>query len=154
VIHKPSLRSFLFCSVAATAVLASGCASIANPGPRKIPVASSPPGATVSIYDRDGKEVMKQTTPFVASLRPKYKYFSGQRYRMVFEMPGYRKSEVELQPTMSGWYWGNLAIGGALGMLIIDPNTGAMYNLSPNKVDQTLTPDSAANLPEGASRSD
>jgi hypothetical protein len=153
-IREPSLRSLVLCSLAVTATLASGCASIAHPGPRKIPVASSPPGATVSIYDRDGKEVMKETTPFVANLRPKYKYFSGQQYRMVFEMPGYQKSEVQLRPSLSGWYWGNLAIGGALGMFIIDPNTGAMYNLSPDKVDQTLVPDTAANVQDGAKRAE
>jgi hypothetical protein len=28
-------------------------------------------------------------------------------------------------------------------MLIIDPATGAMYNLAPNKVDQKLTPETA-----------
>jgi hypothetical protein len=37
--------------------------------------------------------------------------------------------------------------------LIIDPNTGAMYNLSPNKVDQTLSPDTAATVQESANRS-
>jgi len=30
---------------------------------------------------------------------------------------------------MSGWYWGNILIGGLIGMLVVDPLTGAMYKL-------------------------
>jgi hypothetical protein len=147
--YKSNLRSLLLASVATVAALTAGCASIVHSGPRSVPVASNPPGATVSIYDRDGNVVSKQTTPFVASLRTKYRYFSGQSYRMVFEMPGYSKSEVELRSTMSGWYWGNILFGGLVGMLIVDPNTGAMYNLAPNKVEQTLTPNAASDLRDG-----
>jgi hypothetical protein len=146
VIRYTRVRSLALGSVFAAAAFSSGCASIVHGGPRTVPVASSPPGATVSIYDRDGKEVSKQTTPFTASLPTKYKYFAGQHYKLVFEMPGYQKQEVELRSTMSGWYWGNLVFGGAIGMLLVDPNTGAMYNLAPNKVEQTLAPDTAAGV--------
>ena len=33
----------------------------------------------------------------------------------------------------------NVIFGGVIGMLIVDPLTGAMYNLSPEKIDQSLT---------------
>jgi hypothetical protein len=127
----------------AAAFLVSGCATIVHNGPRTLPVSSNPPGAMVSIYDRSGKQVYHQATPFIATLPSKYKFFSGQSYRLVFEMPGYQTSELQVVPKLSGWYWGNLAFGGLLGMLIIDPATGAMYNLAPNKIDQTLTPETA-----------
>jgi len=143
------VRTLAVSSVLATATLATGCASIVHGGPRYVPVSSNPVGASVSIYDRDGNVVSKQTTPFTATLRTKYKYFVGQSYRMVFEMPGYQKSEVELRPTMSGWFWGNILFGGAIGMFIVDPNTGAMFNLAPNKVEQTLSPQAAADLRDG-----
>jgi hypothetical protein len=129
--------------LAASVSVVSGCATIVHNGPRTLPVASNPPGAMVSIYDRGGKQVYHQATPFIATLPSKYKFFSGQSYRLVFEMPGYKTSELQVVPKVSGWYWGNLAFGGLLGMLIIDPATGAMYNLAPNKVDQTLTPETA-----------
>jgi len=32
------------------------------------------------------------------------------------------------------WYFGNLVLGGVLGMLIVDPITGAMWSLEPNNV--------------------
>jgi hypothetical protein len=149
VIQHTRFRSLALVSVLVAAALGSGCATIVHGGPRSIPIASNPPGATVSIYDRDGKEVSKQTTPFTASLRTKYKYFAGQNYKLVFEMAGYRKQEVELRSTMSGWFWGNLAFGGVIGMFIVDPNTGAMYNLAPNKIEQTLAPETAADVRDG-----
>lgn len=142
--NRTALRGFALSTIAVAAVLASGCASIVHGGPRSVPVASNPPGASVSIYDRDGKMVSQNTTPFIATLPTKYRYFSGQTYKLVFEKAGYRKQEVELRSTMSGWYWGNIVFGGLIGMLIVDPNTGAMYNLAPNKVEQTLPAETAA----------
>ena len=123
----------------------TGCATIVHSGPRPISVASTPPGAQVSIYDRSNKLVQTNTTPFVAKLDPKYGYFTGQSYRLVFDMPGHAPAEVKLQSTLSGWYFGNIVFGGLIGMLIVDPLTGAMYNLAPDKIEQSL-PDSQAQV--------
>ena len=139
--------SFAALAVLGITLFSTGCATIVHSGPRKVPVASNPPGATVTIYDRDGHQVMKQTTPFTATLHPKYRYFQGQQYRVVFEMPGYQPAEVQLQSRISGWYFANIAFGGLIGMVAVDPNTGAMYNLWPNKVDQTLQPQSTLVIP-------
>lgn len=131
----------LICAAAVLVAAAalSGCATIVHGGPRTIPVASTPTGAKVSIYDRENSLVMTNTTPFVASLEPKYGYFKGQSYRLVFEMPGYAPAEIKLDASLSGWYFGNLVFGGVIGMLIVDPLTGAMYNLTPEKIEQHLS---------------
>jgi len=117
----------------------SGCATIVHGGPRAISVASDPVGAKVSIYDRSNTLVMTNTTPFIAQLSTKFGYFKGQNYRLIFEMPAHATAEVNLTSSLSGWYFANLVFGGAVGMLIVDPLTGAMYNLSPEKIDQNLT---------------
>jgi hypothetical protein len=117
----------------------SGCATIVHGGPRAISVGSAPVGAKVSIYDRSNTLVMTNTTPFIAQLPTKYGYFKGQDYRLVFEMPGHATTEVNLGSSVSGWYFANLVFGGVIGMLIVDPLTGAMFNLSPEKIDQALT---------------
>jgi hypothetical protein len=122
---------------------ASGCATIVHGGPRMISVASAPPGAKVSIYDRDNNLVETNTTPFLAPLPTKYRYFQGQTYRLVFEMPGHATSEVRLESSLSGWYLGNILVGGLIGMLIVDPMTGAMYNLTPEKIEQPLSSNQA-----------
>src|SRR5690348_8021329 len=137
-LHK--LKGAVIALTGAAVLVSSGCASIVHGGNRNIPIASNPPGATVTIYDRDGKQVLKQATPFTASLSPKYRYFKGQTYRVVFEMPGYRPTEMQLTSAISGWFFGNILFGGLIGMLAVDPNTGAMYNLMPTKIDQTLAP--------------
>jgi hypothetical protein len=129
---------FLVATIGAGSAL-SGCATIVHGGPRAISVASAPVGAKVSIYDRSNTLVMTNTTPFIAQLPTKYGYFKGQNYRLVFEMPAHTTAEVNLTSSVSGWYFANLVFGGAIGMLIVDPITGAMFNLSPEKLDQNLT---------------
>lgn len=117
----------------------SGCATIVHSGPRPISVSSTPPGAKVTIYDRNDALVQTNNTPFVAQLPTKYSYFQGQKYRLVFELPGHAPAEVRLEPSLSGWYFGNIVFGGLIGMLIVDPLTGAMYNLTPEKIEQPLS---------------
>jgi len=135
--------------ISAATVFASGCASIVHSGLRSIPVASEPPGAQVTIYNRDNEAVTTQTTPFVAQLEPKYGYFKGQNYRLVFSLPGYAAAEAKLTSSVSGWYFGNVLFGGVIGMLIVDPLTGAMYNLKPEKIEQPMSSEQARILRNG-----
>ena len=58
-------------------------------------------------------------------------------YTIHFEKEGFKKTTFTLTAGINGWYWGNFAIGGALGFLIIDPATGALYRLK-TEVNQTL----------------
>lgn len=118
----------------------SGCASLVHSGPREISIASEPPGAKVSIYTIKDVLVTSQTTPFVANLSPRRHFFRGQTYRVVFEKDGFEAAEVQLTPKVSAWYLGNLLVGGVPGLFIVDPATGAMFNLVPKEVMQTLTP--------------
>jgi hypothetical protein len=83
--------------------------------------------------------VTVQKTPCTVSLDPKKSYFQGQAYTLRLEMPGYRATEVELTPKLSGWYFGNILIGGLIGMLAVDPATGSMWNITPDKIEQSLT---------------
>jgi len=143
------LRKITLAAVFAICTTLSGCATIVHSGPRSIPIASSPPGAKVSIYDRANTLILTNTTPFVAQLPMKYGYFKAQNYRLEFEMPGHAPTVVNLDSSVSGWYFANLVFGGLIGMLIVDPLTGAMYNLEPEKIDQTLTPSQAQVIREG-----
>jgi len=135
--------------VVAATLFSGGCASIVHNGPRSVAIASTPPGAKVSIYDRSNSLVSVNATPFVATLPTKFGYFKGQSYRLVFEMPGYAQAETKLESSVSGWYFGNLLFGGVIGMLIVDPLTGAMYNLAPEKIEQNLTSEQAGIIRNG-----
>jgi hypothetical protein len=143
---------FMLPAISLASVALSGCATIVHGGPRTISVASTPPGAAVSIYDRSNSLVSKQTTPFVATLPIKFRYFKAQNYRLVFDMPGYQPAESKLDSTLSGWYFGNILIGGLIGLLIVDPLTGAMYDLEPEKIEQSLTAVQAEAVQAGDAR--
>jgi hypothetical protein len=133
------LKQLFLATVLGACAALTGCATIVHNGPRQVSVASTPPGAKVSIYDRSNALVQVSTTPFLATLPTKFGYFKGQDYRLVFELPAYSTAEVHLQTTVSRWYFGNFLFGGLLGLVIVDPSTGAMFNLVPDKIDQPLT---------------
>jgi hypothetical protein len=139
---KKSLHCAVVLGLAGASLFAGGCASIVHSGNREISINTQPPGATASIRKTGGgvdDVVTVQKTPCTVSLDPKKSYFRGQNYTLRLEMPGYQTTEVELTPKMSGWYWGNLLIGGLIGMLAVDPATGAMWNIEPDKIDHQLT---------------
>lgn len=126
---------------AATLALLTGCASIVNGGPGTVFIATEPAGATFTI-SRAGSTItaMTGTTPSEATLAKKRGYFSGQEYILVVEKPGYQREEMRIKPTTSGWYYGNILFGGLIGLLAVDPATGAMWNLSPDNINLVLTP--------------
>jgi hypothetical protein len=51
---------------------------------------------------------------------------------------GYESVDIAVAGTVNGWYIGNILFGGLIGMLIVDPLTGAMYTLEPNEVTSEL----------------
>lgn len=149
---KPTHLARIVCGTALTAVvlLGTGCASIVHGGSRTVTVTSVPAGAKTTITKADTAQAIAiNTTPFTISLDPKRGYFKGQSYKLKFELPGYTPAEVEMHTKLSGWYFGNILLGGLIGMVVVDPITGSMWNLSPDKIEQPLTPTQAALIKEG-----
>lgn len=143
--NQPSLpRCLVLALLAGAALLFGGCASIVHGGDRKITIATQPTAAKATISKLNGDVVSVTTTPCTVSLDPKRGYFKGQSYTLKLELPGYQTTQVELRAGISGWYFGNLLLGGVIGMLAVDPVTGAMWNISPEKIDQSLTASQAS----------
>jgi hypothetical protein len=115
--------------VVAAAVAASGCASILGDSRYPVAVSSAPAGGCLVITDRNGQVVHSGNTPSTVTLKSGKSYFSGQTYTLRFKKEGYPDKTMELDSSVSGWYWGNILFGGLIGMLIVDPATGAMYKL-------------------------
>lgn len=116
----------------------TGCASIVDGGNRKISVRSEPSDAKVTVYDQKGDELLAQQTPAVFRLQRGNGYFSGATYRLVVQKQGYQTTEIALKSKLNGWYFGNVLVGGLVGMLFVDPMTGAMWTLSPKDVNVAL----------------
>ena len=120
-----SARSTLLLSV----LLLTGCATIAHGPNQSVVFTSMPAGATVEV---DGK--VRGTTPTTVVL-PREK----KTYDVRVTKDGYMEATAQLIAEVSGWIWGNLAIGGLFG-IVVDMATGAMNNLTPERLDVTLTP--------------
>ena len=125
-----------------------GCSSIIDGGRKTVSIKSQPSEAKVTVYDKKGVEVVAGQTPALFPLKRSGGYFKPAKYRIVIEKQGYKTAEVEVKSTIDGWYFGNVIFGGLLGLLIIDPATGAMWTLSPKVVDQVLTAQSASTIRE------
>lgn len=83
------------------------------------------------------------------SLSPNGGYFKGQSYVIDLEMPGYTTQQISVTPTLSGWYFGNIIFGGLIGMLVVDPLTGSMWNLTPDSIVRTLPEEQASLIKSG-----
>jgi uncharacterized protein YceK len=107
-------------------LLTSGCATIISGSRQTVRFSSTPENATILI---DEVEVGK--TPFETRLARK------REYAVMIKLDGYLPYETKLTKTFNAWYIGNIAIGGLIG-LIIDPITGAIYNLTPKEINAQL----------------
>ena len=129
-------------------LLFTGCSSIVDGRDQHVKINSHPTGATFSIYDKEGKVVTTNTTPANLVLNRRHGYFNGEDYKMIFEAPGYYPYEVHVKSTVDGWYFGNIIFGGLIGLIIVDPATGAMYTLKPDTLDVHLVSNAVALTPE------
>lgn len=112
--------------------LLSGCASIVSESKYPVNIVTFPAGAHVDIHDRSGATVYTGTTPALVSLDSGDGYFGRAAYTIDLKKDGFAPTQTNLRASMNGWYWGNIVFGGLIGMLIVDPLTGAMYKLPGN----------------------
>jgi hypothetical protein len=129
-------------SLVALAMLA-GCASIVSKSDYSVTFRSQPSEADLLIKDKNGHEIYRGKTPATLSLSASSGYFQGARYEVEVSREGYHPRRTTLTPAMDGWYIGNIVFGGLIGMLIVDPVTGAMFRL-PSDLTVTLTEKMAA----------
>lgn len=119
--------------------LFSSCASILSKSTYPLSINSNPSNAKISITDKKGKEIYLGNTPATVKLKAGAGFFSKAEYQVKFSSPGYDEKIVPITFKLDGWYFGNLFLGGFLGMLIIDPATGAMWKIETEFLNETLT---------------
>lgn len=119
--------AFLF--VVAAVVLA-GCASIVSKSEYPVAITSNPIGADFVVKRKNGVPVASGVTPATIVLPASEGYFQPAKYTIEYKRKGVMQS-VPLTAKIDGWYFGNLLFGGIIiGMLIVDPATGAMWRLN------------------------
>ncbi len=100
---------------------------------QNVKFASNPTAATIFI---DEVEVGK--TPFEMKLARK------SEHEVMLKLEGYQTYQTTLTKKFNGWFIGNILIGGLIG-IIVDPITGAMYNLTPKEINAEMAKGTAFN---------
>ena len=120
-------------------ILLSSCASIVSQSGYPISITSQPSGANIRIADSNGKVVYRGITPVAINLKASEGYFKKANYWVKITKDGFEDRLVPIKFKLDGWYFGNILFGGFIGMLIVDPATGAMYKLQTPFIMETLT---------------
>ena len=123
--------------IGALVLVLSGCSSIVSQSEYSVAINSNPDTSNFVITNKSGQNVHSGVTPATVTLRSSSGYFSGERYTITFSKEGYPEKIFTMSSSIDGWYFGNILFGGPIGLLVVDPATGAMYNL-PERVDVSL----------------
>lgn len=105
-----------------------GCATIIKGKTQEVTFKSEPEGATVTVT---GRTIGK--TPITTQLDRK----SDQT--ATFEKEGYKPQTIPLTTTITGWFWGNIVVGGLFGSTT-DGISGSFHEYSPSHFLITLVP--------------
>ncbi|HIJ96308.1 MAG TPA: hypothetical protein HPP94_11345 [Desulfuromonadales bacterium] len=128
--------------VAALMFSQSGCASIVSGGAKTLPIMSTPDGAELEVKNlRSGETILKAKTPFTALLERSSGFFQSAKYEVRINKEGYLPHQTVIEAGINGWYFGNIIFGGLVGLLIVDPATGAMWRINEESVMAKLYPD-------------
>jgi len=115
------------------------CATIVSKSEYPVIVKSKPEHVKFSIEKMStGEKIFEGETPTTVVLKAGDGYFKKSTYSIVFYDENMNPSKnIILQPELDVWYVGNLIFGGLIGILIVDPITGAMWKL-PDEVSIDL----------------
>lgn len=120
------MKKLIILTGASFTLFTTSCATIVSGSKQSVKIDSTPNKATIFIND---VEVGK--TPFEARLERK------KDHNIVISLEGYKPYETKLTRKFNAWYLGNILFGGIIG-LIVDPSTGAIYNLTPNEINAQM----------------
>lgn len=124
-----SSAKILVASAVACSVLLSSCASIVSRASRDVSIQSNPSGLAFSITNGTGETVHSGTTPQTVNLTARGGYFKAAKYTVQVKRAGKVVGTHQVTAGINGWYFGNILIGGIIGLVIVDPLTGAMYRM-------------------------
>lgn len=119
-------------TLALSLTLVTGCSSILSHNMYPVSITSNPSHTSFVLQNKAGVTVHSGKTPETVTLNASSGFFKGETYKLTFNKDGYDEKTIEIQSTVDGWYFGNILFGGLLGMLIVDPATGAMFKLPGN----------------------
>lgn len=120
------MKKTIYAYLLSSSLLLSSCATIVSGSKQNVRFDSNPSSATIFI---DEVEVGK--TPFELKLA------RNSEHDVQIKLDGYQTYQTSLTKKFNAWYLGNILIGGIIG-LIVDPITGAIYNLTPSEINAQM----------------
>lgn len=120
-------------------ILISGCASIFSGNASMLNIMTFPDNAKVTIKGSQSGEKLVEYTPCNLTLN------KGSDYMVKIEYAGYQSENIIIRREIAGWFWGNIFLGGVIGMLI-DYSTNNMWTHSPTNINIDLS--KLSSLPE------
>ena len=134
------LASLHICVLISTVLLSSGCATIVSKSRYPVSIITEPPAASIEVKDQDGVVQFIGTSPATAMLDAGSGYFTRARYTVTASKDGFTSASMPLQSSINGWYWGNIFVGGLIGLLLVDPISGAMFQIDNPQASMSLAP--------------
>lgn len=116
----------------APAALLCGCATLFNGTTNTLKVESPTPAVAVSISNANKATVANVTTPSEVKLHP-----AEGPFMLIFKDAAGHQQDYEVQRGLSGWLFGNVLLGGLIG-LGIDLGTGSLHTLKPHEVNMDM----------------
>lgn len=135
--------SILFQVVILFELFMGGCASIVSKSVYPVSVSAHPPETKVVITNSAGATIYEGNTPANIELAAGKAFFKREHYQAKFSREGYEDKVIPIHFKIDGWYWGNILLG-PIGLLIIDPATGAMYKPTTESINETLVKSTAS----------
>ena len=92
---------------------------------------------TIQNINDSNKVIGQGEAPFSIKVKTGAGYFRAAKYRVIAENELGLKTEKVIEPSLRWEYYilGNILLGGLIGLLIVDPITGAMYGFdSPQNI--------------------
>lgn len=111
---------YLILLIAGTHLL-TGCASIMNSGKENLVVKSIPSEANLIITDKINNSIIFEgKTPATVALEKK-EASQGKKYLVKIDKTDFVSQEVIVDSKVSAWFYGNVVLGGIIGIMLIRP---------------------------------
>lgn len=125
-------------------LLLSSCATIVSSQQKPTKIDSSPSKMAYVVTDAKGGVISQGITPSDVTLNRSSGYFKPGKYTIEIKKGGKVVSKEIVTASLNGWYFGNILVGGVIGMLVVDPLSGAMYRM-PESITVNTTSVATAN---------
>lgn len=136
------LRFFTFVLMV---LFTTSCATLMSETCYPVSIRCNPENSSVMIKNKSGKVVAEGETPLKVTLPVSSGFFSKENYTVILSKEGYKQYITTIPCSIDPFYFGNIWVGGIIGMLIIDPGTGAMYKIDKSEIEVTLIPERVDN---------